>query len=48
MDRFRSLPMSHFAVLLGRTVSDLLMNLASLVAMAVMGLIVGWRVHTSP
>ncbi|GIH71309.1 ABC transporter permease [Sphaerimonospora thailandensis] len=47
-DRFRSLPMAPSAVLIGQTVSDLLMNLASLVVMAVMGLIVGWRVHTSP
>ncbi|MGI5157810.1 ABC transporter permease [Microbispora sp. CA-102843] len=47
-DRFRSLPMAPSAVLTGQTVSDLLMNLASLVVMAVMGLIVGWRVHTSP
>jgi ABC transporter DrrB family efflux protein len=47
-DRFRSLPMAPSAVLIGQTVSDLLMNLASLVVMAVMGLVVGWRVHTSP
>ncbi|MGK5552534.1 ABC transporter permease [Actinomadura kijaniata] len=47
-DRFRSLPMAPSAVLTGQTFSDLLMNLASLVVMAVMGLIVGWRVHTSP
>lgn len=47
-DRFRSLPMAPSAVLIGQTVGDLLMNLAGLVVMAVMGLIVGWRVHTSP
>lgn len=47
-DRFRSLPMAPSGVLIGQTVSDLLMNLASLVVMAVMGLIVGWRVHTAP
>ncbi|GAA2112273.1 ABC transporter permease [Actinomadura alba] len=47
-DRFRSLPMAPSGVLIGQTVSDLLMNLASLVVMAVMGLVVGWRVHTSP
>ncbi|MEV0404507.1 ABC transporter permease [Actinoallomurus sp. NPDC050550] len=47
-DRFRSLPMAPSAVLIGQTVSDLLMNLVGLVVMAVMGLIVGWRVHTSP
>ncbi|GAB3961647.1 ABC transporter permease [Actinoallomurus acanthiterrae] len=47
-DRFRSLPMAPSAVLIGQTVSDLLMNVASLVVMAGMGLVVGWRVHTSP
>ncbi|MDL4813733.1 ABC transporter permease [Actinomadura opuntiae] len=47
-DRFRSLPMAPSAVLIGQTVSDLLMNLFSLAAMAAVGLIVGWRVHTSP
>lgn len=47
-DRFRSLPMAPSAVLIGQTVSDVLMNAASLVVMAVMGLIVGWRAHTSP
>lgn len=47
-DRFRSLPMAPSAVLTGQTVADLLMNLAGLAVMAAMGLIVGWRVHTSP
>ncbi|TDD91465.1 ABC transporter permease [Actinomadura rubrisoli] len=47
-DRFRSLPMAPSAVLIGQTVSDLLMNLSSLFVMAGMGLIVGWRVHTTP
>ncbi len=47
-DRFRSLPMAPSAVLIGQTVGDVLMNLAGLVVMATMGLIVGWRVHTSP
>ncbi|MEU4829027.1 ABC transporter permease, partial [Actinomadura sp. NPDC023710] len=37
-DRFRSLPMAPSGVLIGQTVSDLLMNLASLVVMAAMGL----------
>ncbi|MBX6166625.1 MAG: ABC transporter permease [Thermobispora bispora] len=47
-DRFRSLPMAPSGVLIGQTVSDLLMNLSSLVVMTVMGLIVGWRTHSSP
>jgi ABC-2 type transport system permease protein len=45
VDRFRSLPMSRFAVLLGRTVSDLLMTALSCVVMAVVGALIGWRAH---
>jgi ABC transporter DrrB family efflux protein len=47
IDRFRSLPMSPSAVLIGRTSSDVFSNVVSLVAMAAVGLIVGWRIHTS-
>jgi ABC transporter DrrB family efflux protein len=46
IDRFRSLPMSRAAVLLGRTLSDLLNNMIVLVVMALTGLVVGWRIHT--
>jgi ABC-2 type transport system permease protein len=45
VDRFRSLPMSRAAVLVGRTTSDLLNNVFVVVVMAVTGLIVGWRIH---
>lgn len=45
MDRFRSLPMSRAAVILGRTISDVVYNVASLVIMALSGLLVGWRAH---
>jgi ABC transporter DrrB family efflux protein len=48
IDRFRSLPMSRTAVLVGRTGSDIGINVASLVVMAATGLAVGWRVHSSP
>jgi ABC-2 type transport system permease protein len=48
IDRLRTLPMSSSAVLIGRTTSDLLTNVISLVMMVGMGLIVGWRVHTPP
>jgi ABC-2 type transport system permease protein len=48
IDRFRTLPMSASAVLTGRTASDMFANVISLVTMALMGLVVGWRVHTSP
>jgi ABC-2 type transport system permease protein len=47
IDRFRSLPMSPSAVLMGRTASDLLNNLLVVVVMGLTGLIVGWRVHSS-
>ena len=43
--RFRSLPMSRSAVLVGRTASDILYNVLSLVVMTIAGLAVGWRVH---
>ena len=48
VDRFRSLPMSRSAVLLGRTTSDLLNNVLVVVVMAACGLLVGWRIHTDP
>jgi ABC transporter DrrB family efflux protein len=48
VDRFRSLPMSRSAVLVGRTTSDLLNNLLVVVVMAICGLVVGWRIHTGP
>jgi ABC transporter DrrB family efflux protein len=47
IDRFRSLPMSRSAVLVGRTASDIFYNTTSIVVMSITGLIVGWRVRTS-
>ncbi|MEQ8839552.1 MAG: ABC transporter permease [Acidimicrobiales bacterium] len=47
IDRFRSLPMSRSAVLAGRTISDVIYNLVSLVIMALTGLLVGWRIRGS-
>ena len=47
IDRFRSLPMSHSSVLIGRTASDVVYNLISIVMMSLTGLVVGWRVNTS-
>jgi ABC-2 type transport system permease protein len=47
IDRFRSLPMSPSAVLVGRTASDVLNNIITIVVMSLTGLIVGWRIHTS-
>lgn len=45
IDRFRSLPMSPAAVLVGRTGSDVVYNVLSLVIMALTGLLVGWRIR---
>ncbi|KQS68419.1 ABC transporter permease [Modestobacter sp. Leaf380] len=47
IDRFRSLPMSRSAVLIGRTVADLGLNAISIVVMALTGLLVGWRINSS-
>jgi ABC-2 type transport system permease protein len=47
IDRFRSLPMSRSAVLVGRTVADLCLNVLTMVVMALTGLVVGWRIHSS-
>ena len=47
IDRFRTLPMSPSAVLIGRTNSDLVLNGISVIIMMGTGLLVGWRVNTS-
>ena len=46
INRFRSLPMSRAAVVVGRTASDVIYNVLSLLIMALSGLIVGWRINT--
>ena len=45
IDRFRSLPMSSSAVLVGRTTSDIIYNVLSLIIMALTGLLGGWRIR---
>lgn len=47
IDRFRSLPMARSAVLAGRTASDVIYNLLSLLIMMVTGYVVGWRIRGS-
>jgi ABC-type multidrug transport system permease subunit len=47
VDRFRSLPMSQSAVLVGRTTSDLANNVIVIVIMSITGLLVGWRIRSS-
>lgn len=43
IDRFRSLPISRGAVVIGRTFGDALLNILVLVVMALAGFAVGWR-----
>jgi ABC-2 type transport system permease protein len=45
IDRFRSLPMSRGAVLTGRTLADSVQTALTIVVLAVVGVLVGWRVH---
>jgi ABC transporter DrrB family efflux protein len=47
IDRFRSLPMSRSAVLVGRTTSDLVNNVIVVIVMSLTGLVIGWRIHSS-
>jgi ABC-2 type transport system permease protein len=47
IDRFRSLPMSRLAVILGRTTSDLVVSVVALIVMSLCGLVVGWRIRGS-
>jgi ABC-2 type transport system permease protein/oleandomycin transport system permease protein len=47
LERFRSLPMARSAVLAGRTIADLARNIFVVVLMAVVGFLVGFRVHTN-
>jgi ABC-2 type transport system permease protein/oleandomycin transport system permease protein len=45
IDRFRSLPMSRSAVLIGRTVTDALRNVFVIILMLLVGIAVGFRIH---
>ncbi len=47
IDRFRSLPMARGAVLTGRTLADLVQTALTLLVLAVVAMLVGWRTHTS-
>ena len=48
IDRFRSLPMSRWAVLMARSVAELLTQMIGGVVVVGVGLAIGWRVHTGP
>ena len=43
IDRFRSLPISQLALIMGRTLGDSLLNIVVLAVMAIAGYLVGWR-----
>lgn len=45
IDRFRSLPMARGAVLTGRTLADLVQTALTMVVLAIVALLVGWRIH---
>jgi ABC-2 type transport system permease protein len=47
IDRFRSLPMARGAVLTGRTLADLVQTALTLVVLAVVAVLVGWRVGSN-
>jgi ABC-2 type transport system permease protein len=47
IDRFRSLPMSRWAVLVARSIAELLTQIISAVVVVGVGLAIGWRVHTN-
>jgi ABC transporter DrrB family efflux protein len=43
IDRFRSLPISQSALVVGRTLGDSLLNIVVLAVMGIAGYVVGWR-----
>jgi ABC transporter DrrB family efflux protein len=48
VDRFRSMPMARSAVLLGRTVADLVRNVLIIALMIAAGYLIGFRFHAGP
>ncbi len=47
MERFHALPMWTPAVLVGRTLADLIRNVFVVILMMLVGFLVGWRIHTT-
>jgi ABC transporter DrrB family efflux protein len=45
IDRFRSLPMTRGAVLTGRTLADLVQTILTVLVLAIVAVLVGWRIH---
>ena len=48
VDRFRSLPMRHGTVVLGRIINDMSVNTVSMVVMILVGILVGYRPEGAP
>ncbi|WP_137988611.1 ABC transporter permease [Streptomyces vilmorinianum] len=48
IDRFRSMPMADGAVLVGRSVADMLQSTVGLLLMVGVGYAIGWRTHGGP
>lgn len=48
IDRFRSIPMAQSAVLIGRSLNDMLESALNLAVMLGAGLLIGWRWHGTP
>ncbi|GHA96315.1 ABC transporter permease [Streptomyces termitum] len=48
VDRFRSMPMTDGAVLVGRAAADMLQSAAGLLVMTGVGYAMGWRAHGGP
>ncbi len=46
MDRFRSLPMASSAVLVGKTLYQLLYTMVGMATMSICAMAAGWRIHT--
>ncbi|OPC77236.1 multidrug ABC transporter permease [Embleya scabrispora] len=45
VDRFRSMPMNSGAVLVGRSIADMLQSAVGLIVMIAVGYAIGWRTH---
>ena len=48
VDRFRSLPIANGAVLGGHAIANVLKSLLPIILMSLTGLLIGWRIHSSP
>jgi ABC transporter DrrB family efflux protein len=48
MDRFRSLPMSRSAVIVGQTLFQVLKTMVGVIGMVICALFSGWSIHTDP